>query len=117
MKKYDANVLLQRIIRVGNIPKKKTVAFLLAKFLEEAGEFSQASLTKSGDLPKKKLKHKDHVFEEACDSIIMILDTVGRLYRKEIKAGKLTEEDLLNKILGQIPTKINKWKVIENIKE
>lgn len=111
----DTNEQLTNIIRVGLRSKNRSVSFRLAKLLEEAGEFSEAAHTKAGIL-KKKIKHKEHVFEEACDSILMVIDTVACVYDKELKEGKVTENQLIQAIFKWIPKKIKKWKKVENIK-
>lgn len=112
----NLNQLFNKIIETGNKKQRKTACFVLAKLLEEAGEFAQASLAKNGDINPKKLKHPEQVFEEAADTIICVLDTIGRIYKHEITAGKLTEDKITKKIAKWIPIKMKKWKIVEGIK-
>lgn len=107
--KMGTKNILANIIAVGNKIDKRNTTFSLAKLLEESGEFAQAALSKSGFTSIKKLKHEDQVFEEACDSIIMIMDVLGKVYRKQLESGELTERALIDKVFEQIPLKMRKW--------
>jgi NTP pyrophosphatase (non-canonical NTP hydrolase) len=107
--KMGAKSILADVIKTGNAIDKRSASFAIAKLFEESGEFAQASLSKGGYTSKKKLKHKDHVFEEAADSLIMILDVIGRVYKKELESGEMTERDLIEKIFVWIPIKMQKW--------
>lgn len=116
-KKYNVERLLIDIVRTGNKKKKKSVSFCLGKLLEEAGELSQAAHAKTGAISKTKLKHKDQVYEEACDALILVLDTVGRVYRKELTSGELTDKQIIQNIMSWAPIKMKKWKKVEGIKD
>jgi NTP pyrophosphatase (non-canonical NTP hydrolase) len=114
MAKLNSDKILLEIIKTSRM-KRRSVSFALAKLLEEAGEFSQASLAKNGDISETKLKHKDQVFEEASDAIGMVVDVVVKVYWNDLESGKLTEKQLLTRILSQVPKKLKKWKKVEGI--
>jgi NTP pyrophosphatase (non-canonical NTP hydrolase) len=113
----DARKTLANIIKTGNIIDKRTATFSIAKLFEESGEFAQASLAKSGFTNKKKLKHNEQVFEEAADSFIMILDTIGKVYKDQLESGNITEKKLIDKIFKWIPIKMQKWEKVVSSKK
>lgn len=114
--KYNVNKGLKSIVQTGRRSHNRGVSFRLAKLLEESGEFAEASLTRAG-LLSKKIKHDEHVYEEACDTIILIVDTVACVYNKELEEGTLTEDQLIQNIIKWIEPKTHKWKKKEGIKD
>lgn len=80
-----------------------SVEFTIAKLLEEAGELSQASQTKVGNL-RKPIKYTDHTIEEAADTMITVLDILVKTYKNEYN-----QEELMRKLTHYLMVKRLKW--------
>lgn len=81
---------------------KWTPADILAKLLEETGEFSAAIQTERGVLNKQR-EHREHTFEEAADSFICILDALAETHKD------ISEEKVLQLLEKWIRLKREKW--------
>ena len=89
------------------------VSDILAKSMEELGEFSTACLIKQGKIRNKTLEHDHQPFEEAADVLICMLDAITRLY------PNMAASEVYPLFLYWIDKKRQKWvdKVLEEHKE
>ena len=89
------------------------VSDILAKSVEELGEFSTACLIKQGKIRNKTLEHADQPFDEAADVMICLLDAITRLY------PDMPASEVYILFLCYVDKKRAKWvdKVMEEHKE
>lgn len=89
------------------------VSDVLAKSIEELGEFSTACLIKQGKIRDKILEHDYQPFEEAADTMICMLDAITRLY------PNMAASEIYILFLHYVDSKRKKWvdKVLEEHRE
>lgn len=77
------------------------------KLMEEVGELAEAVLVVSGKMKHKTLDMEDPVFEESADTILVVLDLLGKMYGKT-----MTDEEILARLQKYIAVKTQKWERI-----
>lgn len=90
--------IIKKVFAVSNVVPQRSVYYILAKLMEEAGELAQEITVELGDSYKEK--GKDGVIGEALDTLICCIDIIYKVY------PGITEEE----IIERLDDKLNKWK-------